>query len=185
MRKKLRQKPDVCGQFYCLFDTPIGACGLAWSADGLTRLNLPEDDRQATELRLLRDLGEPVLREPPVPIKRAIREIQAYLAGKKTDFSSIALDLGSVAPFHRKVYGATRAIGWGRTASYGEIAARAGSKGAARAVGQALARNPISIIVPCHRILASGGKAGGFSAYGGLSTKRNLLALEGVTLLRA
>ncbi|MBI3707329.1 MAG: MGMT family protein, partial [Proteobacteria bacterium] len=90
------------------------------------------------------------------------------------------IDLVEVGPFHRRVYAAARSIGWGHTASYGELARQAGSLGAARAVGHALSRNPIAIIIPCHRILASGGKIGGFSAHGGTFAKVRLLSLEGV-----
>jgi methylated-DNA-[protein]-cysteine S-methyltransferase len=94
----------------------------------------------------------------------------------------VALDLTGVSPFHAQVYDAARAIAWGQTASYGELARRVGAPGAARAVGQAMGRNPVPIIIPCHRVLASGHKLGGFSAFGGAGTKQRLLALEGVSL---
>ena len=83
-------------------------------------------------------------------------------------------------PFHRRVYAVARAIAPGTTLTYREVAARLGEPDAARAVGQALARNPIPIIVPCHRVVACGGKPGGFSAPGGIVTKFRLLDLEGV-----
>ena len=83
-----------------------------------------------------------------------------------------------VAGFHRRVYDAARAIPPGKTLAYGEIAERIGAPGAARAVGQALGRNPFPIVVPCHRVLAAGGKIGGFSAHGGTATKRRMLAIE-------
>jgi methylated-DNA-[protein]-cysteine S-methyltransferase len=95
------------------------------------------------------------------------------------DLSTIPIDLTGISPFYRNVYETACAVPWGRTASYGEIARRAGFAGAARAVGQAMSRNPLPLIIPCHRILASGGRLGGFSAYGGAASKQRLLALEG------
>jgi methylated-DNA-[protein]-cysteine S-methyltransferase len=115
-------------------------------------------------------------------VVQAIGRLKSYLAGEKVDFAGVALDLTGVSEFHRKVYEAACRIGWGRTMTYGDLARQAGAPGAARAVGQALGRNPVPIVVPCHRILASGGKVGGFSAFGGAATKERLLALEGVHL---
>jgi methylated-DNA-[protein]-cysteine S-methyltransferase len=166
-------------QHYCLFDTALGICGIAWSEHGLTRLQLPESDRAAT-VRRLRVGAATAVTDPPPPIKPVIAALQRYFAGEAVDFSAVALDLTDVGPFHRKVYDAARALGWGHTVTYGELARRTGDPGAARAVGQALSQNPVPIIIPCHRILASGGKVGGFSAYGGASAKLRLLALEGV-----
>ena len=164
-------------QRYCVFDTPIGACGIAWSEHGLTRLQLPASSRSATEKRLARSAQPDA---PPPRIAEVIDEVQRYLTGTKVEFSSVALDLPDVVPFHSKVYDAARSVGWGRTASYGDLARQIGAPGEAREVGQALARNPIPIIIPCHRILTSDGKIGGFSAYGGTTTKERLLSLEGV-----
>ena len=98
------------------------------------------------------------------------------------DFADVALDLGSVGDFQRRIYDATRALVWGQTATYGDLARQAGSPGAARAVGQAMGHNPVPIIVPCHRVLAAGRRIGGFSAYGGALTKERLLAMEGIHL---
>jgi methylated-DNA-[protein]-cysteine S-methyltransferase len=114
-----------------------------------------------------------------------VTNLQRYFAGERVDFASIALDLTGVAPFYREVYAAARRVGWGETATYGELARQAGAPGAARAVGQALSRNPIAVIIPCHRILASGNKVGGFSAFGGTVSKERLLGLEGVRIGRA
>jgi methylated-DNA-[protein]-cysteine S-methyltransferase len=112
----------------------------------------------------------------------AIARIVGHLEGRRERLASIPLEMDGLAPFHRRVYEVARRVEAGRTATYGEIAAVIGSPRGARAVGQALARNPFAIIVPCHRILAAGGRPGGFSANGGLSTKARLLAIEGVTL---
>src|SRR4029079_6784817 len=94
------------------------------------------------------------------------------------ELSAIALDMAQVPPFHRRVYEVARTIPPGATLSYGEIATRLGVPGSARAVGQALGRNPFAIVVPCHRVLAAGGKMGGFSANGGIGTKLRMLSIE-------
>jgi methylated-DNA-[protein]-cysteine S-methyltransferase len=169
-------------EHYVLFDTAIGTCGIAWSASGVRRLQLPERDRAATEQRL--SAGLTLAWRPPAPeqVARTIVALQRYFEGHSIDLSRVALDLSRVSPFHRRVYQAARRIAWGQTTSYGRLAREAGGLGAARAVGQAMARNPVPIIVPCHRVVATGGKAGGFSAYGGVVTKERLLALEGVHL---
>lgn len=167
---------------YCLFDTAIGAVGVAWSTDGITRLQLPESSRSSTERRLRGRSVSTVKGQPPPPIERAIDDVQRYMAGERIDFADTTLDLTGVGPFHRSIYEALRRIGWGETTTYGALARQAGDPGAARAVGQAMGRNPVPVIIPCHRVLASGGKAGGFSAFGGADTKQRLLALEGVRL---
>ncbi len=167
---------------YSLFDTALGAVGVAWSERGLTRLQLPESSRSATDCRVRGRFPDTSRGEPPPQIKRAITATQKYLAGERTDFTPLALDLAGVSDFHRAIYDAARRVGWGETVTYGELAERVGSPGAARAVGQAMGRNPIPLIIPCHRVLASGRKIGGFSAPGGAVTKTRLLALEGVHL---
>jgi methylated-DNA-[protein]-cysteine S-methyltransferase len=164
-------------QHYCMFDTPIGTCGIAWSVHGVTRFRLPEASRSATERRLARTARAEA---PPPPIAALIADVQRYLAGARVEFSTVTVDLPDIPPFGRLVYDVARSIGWGRTASYGDLARRIGAPGEAREVGQALSRNPIPIIIPCHRILTSGGKIGGFSAPGGTATKERLLSLEGV-----
>jgi len=101
------------------------------------------------------------------------------MRGEACDLASVVLDMSGVPPFHRRVYEMARTIAPGCTMSYGELASRLGVPGSARAVGQALGRNPFPIVVPCHRVLASSGKPGGFSASGGVGTKLRMLALEG------
>ena len=99
------------------------------------------------------------------------------------DFADVRIDLGEPDPFVARVYAAVRRLGWGRTTTYGALARDLGAgPEAARDVGQAMARNPVPLLVPCHRVLAAGGKLGGFSAPGGAATKRRMLALEGVGL---
>ena len=158
----------------------MGACGVAWSAEGLLRLQLPEADRGVTERRL--GQGAARAQQPPAAMQRAIDDVRRYLDGEAVDFTAIALDLTGVGEFHRRIYAAARGIGWGATATYGELARRVGVPGATRAVGQAMGRDPVPLIVPCHRVLAAGGAIGGFSAHGGARTKQRLLALEGVRL---
>jgi methylated-DNA-[protein]-cysteine S-methyltransferase len=168
-------------QHYCLFDTAIGFCATAWSADGVSRFQLPERDRGATERRLQRRTANVQAGDPPPMVAQLIADIQRYLAGERVDFSAVVIDLSGVDTFRRSIYEAARSIGWGRTSTYGELARQAGYPGAAQDVGQAMARNPIAIIIPCHRILAAGNKLGGFSAYQGTFAKERLLALEGST----
>src|SRR6478735_4337541 len=117
-------------------------------------------------------MPEAVEGPPSRDVKRAIASIAALLDGKGGDLSHVVLDMERVPPFHRRVYELARTIPAGQTLSYGEIATRLGSPGAARAVGQAMGKNPFAIIVPCHRVLAAGGKLGGFSANGGAVTKK-------------
>ena len=166
---------------YTLFDTPIGRCGVAWSERGIARIQLPEasDAKTVRRLAMNDDLR---LAEPPPAIARAIEQMRRHLGGDRQDFRGVPLDTSGVPDFHRRVYEAARKVSAGRTISYGELAARIGAPGAARAVGQALGRNRFAIIVPCHRVLAANGRAGGFSAHGGLGTKRRILAAEGVEL---
>ena len=164
---------------YSLFETPVGPCGVAWGPRGIVGVQLPEDDVESTRVRL--SARHPALSEsaPPADVTRAISAIVALLAGKGGDLADIALDLTSVPDFQRRVYELARAIPPGETRSYGELAVALGKPGAARAVGQAMGRNPFPIVVPCHRVLAAGGKVGGFSAAGSADTKRRLLAIEG------
>ena len=162
-----------------LFDTPIGRCGIAWSERGILALQLPEAREEATRARLLRRAPGARPAPPPPEVRRALDLILALLDGRPSDLGSIELDMSGVPTFDRRVYDAARAIPPGATRSYGEIARELGDPGLARAVGRALGRNPFAIVVPCHRVLAAGGRIGGFSAEGGTATKRRLLAIEG------
>ncbi|MDF3075920.1 MAG: methylated-DNA--protein-cysteine methyltransferase, partial [Alphaproteobacteria bacterium] len=164
---------------YTLFDTSIGRCGICWGKAGITALQLPERNDSETQAKLLRKSPTAQQARPPKDVQQAIEQIGSLLRGEKRDLSSIPLDMNGVPGFHRKVYDFARTIPPGRTLSYGEIAAKVGQKGAARAVGQALGRNPFPLIVPCHRVLAAGRKLGGFSANGGIATKLKLLTIEG------
>jgi len=163
---------------FTLFDTAIGRCGIAWGERGIVGLQLPEGRDKETRARLLSRVPAASDQTPPPEIQRALDGIVALLGGRGDDLSAVTLDLAGVPAFHRRVYEAARAIPPGATLSYGEIAQRIGSPGAARAVGQALGRNPFPIVVPCHRVLAANGKIGGFSANGGVATKLRMLTAE-------
>ncbi|HEY7542446.1 MAG TPA: methylated-DNA--[protein]-cysteine S-methyltransferase [Methylomirabilota bacterium] len=165
---------------FLLFDTPIGHCGIAWGDRGVTGVQLPEGSEAAARARLERDHAESCESAPPAAVARAVEAIVALLNGEARDLSFVELDMRQVPPFHRRVYEVARTIPPGATLAYGEIAARLGEPGAARDVGAALGQNPFAIVVPCHRVLAAHGKLGGFSARGGVKTKRRLLSIEGV-----
>jgi methylated-DNA-[protein]-cysteine S-methyltransferase len=162
-----------------LFDTAIGSCGIAWTGHGVAGVQLPEADARATQRRLAGSFPGVPCRVPPAEVAGAIAAIAALLRGDAQNLVGIVLDLQGVSEFERCVYRATRRIARGSTLTYGELAREIGLPGAARAVGQALGRNPYAPVVPCHRVLAAGGRPGGFSAHGGLRTKLRLLEIEG------
>ena len=160
-----------------LFDTKAGPLRLRWNERGITAIEMPELSPRQLRAELLEEKDG-----APEFVHQAARALKAHLAGASEDLSQLPLDLSVLAPFQRAVYDVVRALPPGRTATYGEIADKLGKPGASRAVGQALGRNPFLVAVPCHRVLAAGGAAGGFSAPGGVITKQRLLALEGVTI---
>lgn len=165
-----------------VFETTLGFIGIAWSARGLTRLCLFQHDRAAVERRLEK-LGAAVPDEgtdPPAWVSALVRDIKAYADGNDVDFSSVPVDLAGVDDFRLAIYDAARKLGFGETTTYGELAKQAGQAGLPRETGQALGANPVPLVIPCHRILAAGGKIGGFSAPGGSTTKEKMLVLEGV-----
>jgi methylated-DNA-[protein]-cysteine S-methyltransferase len=164
---------------FALFDTVIGRCAIVWSARGIAGVCFPEGSEQATRNRLLR--RHPSAREvlPPRDVQDAIDDIVALLAGEKRDLHHLRLDMVGLSDLQRRVYEIARTIPAGATLTYGEIAERLGDRLLAREVGEALGHNPFPIVVPCHRVLAAGGKLGGFSAPGGARTKLRLLAIEG------
>ncbi|WP_037182977.1 methylated-DNA--[protein]-cysteine S-methyltransferase [Rhodococcoides fascians] len=161
---------------YSLFDTSLGQCGLAWNADGVTAVALPE-----SEDRLIDYLtGFDALPGDPDGVATvAIEGITALFDGGDPALSAIPVVL-DVSDFDNAVYDVTRAIPRGSTMTYGAVAARLGHPGAAQAVGGALGRNPVPVIIPCHRVLGAGREVGGFSAPGGPSTKQRILAIEGI-----
>jgi methylated-DNA-[protein]-cysteine S-methyltransferase len=164
-----------------VFETALGWMGIAWTDAGAACIQLPEGSRDATARRLRARAAHAAAdgHGRPAWLGGAIRRLTRHLSGEPQSFHDVPLDAAAVPPFHAEVYAVCRGIAPGTTQTYGELARTLGRPGAARAVGQAMARNPFPIVVPCHRVLASGGKPGGFSAYGGLVTKERLLLLEG------
>jgi methylated-DNA-[protein]-cysteine S-methyltransferase len=168
-------------QRYFIFETAGGFCGIAWNDVGITRFQLPTRSAEATERTLLRRVPGAEPGAPSPAVADAVAAVKRYFAGEETDFSGFSLDLGGQDAFFKDIYAAARRIGWGRTTTYGTLAKELGAgPEAARDVGEAMARNPVALFIPCHRVLAAGGKIGGFSAPGGSAAKVRMLALEGV-----
>ena len=164
---------------FILFETAIGACALIWEAERIIGAQLPEYDAETARRRLTKRAPDAQENSaPPAFIRSAMADIVALLSGEPRDLSHLPIDLDCVPAFNRKVYEVALAIPPGETLTYGEVARRIGDPGAARAVGVALGQNPFAPIVPCHRILAAGGKTGGFSADGGVETKLRMLTIE-------
>jgi methylated-DNA-[protein]-cysteine S-methyltransferase len=165
---------------FALFETAIGTCGLVWGETGVLGVQLPERNQAATRARLLRRYPDAKETSPSGDIRKAREAIIALLNGENRDLREIALDTRDLPPLHARAYEIARTIAPGATLTYGDIALALGDRTLAQAVGQALGKNPYPIIVPCHRVLASGGKIGGFSAPTGIALKRKLLAIESV-----
>jgi methylated-DNA-[protein]-cysteine S-methyltransferase len=168
-----------------LFDTAIGRCGIAWDGDGrIVGVQLPERDDSRTLARLLRRTAaaEGTEGTPPAAIHDVIVRVVALLEGETVDLSGVELADDGLPDYERRVYAVARTIPPGETLTYGEVAVRVGTAGDARAVGQAMGRNPFPIIVPCHRVVAADGALGGFSANGGAETKRRMLVIEGAAV---
>jgi methylated-DNA-[protein]-cysteine S-methyltransferase len=170
---------------FTIFDSPIGAIGLIWTAHGIAGLSLPEQSAAGTRSRLKRRWPEARETPPPPGVQKVIARVLELLGGAAVDLSDVPIDLARAEDFHRRVYEVARTIPPGQTMTYGEIARRLGAPQESREVGQALGRNPIAIIVPCHRVLGADGKMGGFSAPGGIATKRRILEIEGAAALGA
>jgi methylated-DNA-[protein]-cysteine S-methyltransferase len=168
-------------QQYRVFGTARGFCGIAWSNLGITGFGLPSKTAEAAERRLLRRAPDAEPGMPPPLVADAIAAAQAYFEGEAIDFSRFPLDLGAQDTLFERIYAAVRMLRWGETTTYGALAKALGAgPEVARDVGQAMARNPVPLIIPCHRVLAAGGRIGGFSAPGGAESKAYMLALEGV-----
>jgi methylated-DNA-[protein]-cysteine S-methyltransferase len=162
---------------YASLDSPLGKLTAAVTERGLVRLAFPEEDLDAVLERLAARIS-PRIVEAPAPPDSVRRELEEYFAGRRRHFE-LALDWTLVGPFARRVLRAAGEIPYGGVLSYTQIAAEAGSPRGSRAAGNALGSNPIPIVVPCHRVLRSGGALGGYA--GGLDRKRWLLELEGAT----
>jgi methylated-DNA-[protein]-cysteine S-methyltransferase len=179
---------------YRIYPSAIGFFALVWTSEGLCALIFPEHEREGVERSLKARFPDAIeagsktaggaTQLVPSWIGEAATRLQAQLTGADVDLSDasleLPLDLSKIPDFHARIYRAARKLRRGQTVTYGELAREAGSPLAARAVGQAMAKNPLPLIVPCHRVLAAGGRIGGFTAPGGLGSKRHLLWLEGV-----
>lgn len=160
---------------YCRFDTAFGRCAIAWSEVGVSRFELPDTNAARTD-------GRADEFPPPPRIRAVMDKVASLLAGGRDDLSAAPVDLTGMPAFPRRVLEFIRPLPPGRTTTYGEIARALGEPGGAQAVGQALGRNPIPVIIPCHRVLGANGWRGGFSAPGGVDTKTRLLLAEGVDI---
>ena len=172
---------NPAAQHYHVFDTAAGFCAIAWSENGVTRFLLPVTSAEAADRLARRRAKGAEPGEPPADIATVVAAAKRYFLGEKTDFGDVRLDLEGEDPFFRQIYEAARRVGWGQSTTYGALAKEIGAgREAARDVGQAMAKNPAPLIIPCHRVLAAGGKVGGFSAPGGSKTKLRMLEMEGV-----
>ena len=170
---------------FALFDTPIGTCSLVWKDETVIGLRLPEASPDATRSRIKRRWPGADELAPPPPMQAIIDRVLALLRGERIDLSDVPLDFGAAPELHQRAYAIARTIPPGGTMTYGEIAKRLGVPQESREVGQAMGRNPIAIIMPCHRVLGADGKMGGFSANGGVATKRRILEIEGAAAVSA
>jgi methylated-DNA-[protein]-cysteine S-methyltransferase len=174
---------------YCLFETPLGTCAIAWGKPlepggrpAVTLLQLPETTAATTEARVARLSRARKVSAPPPDIAEVMDRICKHLRGDVQDFRGVAVNLDGLDPFTHRVYELVREIPAGETRTYGDIARALDVPGAARAVGQSMGKNPVPLIIPCHRVMAAGGRTGGFSAPGGRDTKARLLSIEGAML---
>src|SRR5690606_38098825 len=168
---------DVTG--FAVFDTEVGACGLAWGPGGLAAVRLPYPSADEMRRRLAARFPAAAESEPPPEFAQVIEDVRALLRGEARTFEDVRYDFSEVSAFNRRVYAVALTIPPGETLTYGEVAARLGEPGAARAVGRALGENPFPIVIPCHRVLGAGGRRGGFSAPGGVESKMRMLQIEG------
>ncbi len=164
-----------------IFDTELGWFGLLGRGDAVKRiflghLSAEQVRRAAADVLSTRGVEDPPTASDWNPKLR--RAIQDFARGIPTNFAGVEIDLAEATPFRKRVLEQTRKIAYGQKLTYGELAARAGKPGAARAVGAVMASNPLPIVIPCHRVVASGGSLGGFSAPQGIELKRRLLEME-------
>jgi methylated-DNA-[protein]-cysteine S-methyltransferase len=159
---------------------------LAWTDKGLTRFTFGHPSAAAAIASLAGDADWTTTRAANLPpwVQDLASRLAGYASGAEEHFDDVPLDLSHLTAFQRRVVTKCRRIGRGTTRSYGELAAAIGSPGAARAVGSVMANNRFPIIIPCHRVVGSGGSIGGFSAPDGLDMKRRMLALEGLATSR-
>ena len=167
--------PQTPDRFHA-FPTELGWMAILGSGGTLKRLTFghasPRAAREALPPRAVQNAKPPPWNRP------LVRRLRAYAAGARDDFRDIQVDPGPLTDFQRRVLECCRRIPYGKTLTYAQLAAKAGSPRAARAVGQCMAANPIPLVIPCHRVVATNGGLGGYSAPGGVRLKRRLLELE-------
>jgi methylated-DNA-[protein]-cysteine S-methyltransferase len=183
MTKSKTHASKNIGTAWTTFPTSFGICGVAWTHEGIIAFCLPEASEKQMRTRLKNiTCNSESLEALPSWIKQLIRKVKAHMAGDSQNFSDMPLNLNGTSEFQRSVYLAAQKIPSGNVITYADLAKAIGKPKAARAIGNALAKNPIPLIIPCHRIIASSGKLGGFSAPGGFKTKSALLHCEGVKI---
>jgi methylated-DNA-[protein]-cysteine S-methyltransferase len=167
-----------------MFDTRVGRCVLVWSERGVLALRFASSDA-STKASLAAQWPGARESKPVGFAREAIKAVAGHLSGqsKADSMMAISLDMSGISEFPRRVYEALRLVPSGATVTYGDLGAQVGNARAARAVGQAVGRNPFAVIVPCHRVVAAGGRLGGFSAPGGVATKRAILRIEGAPVV--
>ncbi|MBC2884250.1 methylated-DNA--[protein]-cysteine S-methyltransferase [Ochrobactrum sp. CM-21-5] len=161
-----------------IFETPIGPCGIAWREGKIIGVEIGDADEKETRYRLSERFGGAATASPPAFVADVVEKVLALLDGASPDFSKTPLAFDAVPALNRQVYEIILELKAGETTTYGAIARRIGDVSLSQAVGYALGKNPFPIIVPCHRVLGSNGKIGGFSAAGGTATKLRLLNIE-------
>ena len=160
------------------FETKLGWCGVAWSAAGLTRIVIAAKTRDDAALDLQNHADVPA----PKWLDDLVARIILHMNGEPQTFTEFPVDLSAATPFRRQVYQALRTVGAGEVVTYGDLAKRLNKPGASRAIGGAMANNPLPLVVPCHRVMGHGESLVGFSAPGGVATKRAMLEREGIVL---
>jgi methylated-DNA-[protein]-cysteine S-methyltransferase len=167
---------------FALFETVLGTAAVVWRDDVIVGVDLPQPAPERTRARVLRYHPDAAEAQPPPAVARAVHRMTALLQGESDDLRDVEVDLSGLAPFQRQVYEFVRTIPPGQAMTYGQVAEAVGAPGGAQAVGQAMGHNPVPMVVPCHRVVAAGGRLGGFSAAGGPATKRRMLTIEGAEL---
>lgn len=168
---------------YAVFETASGFAAIGWNRVGVVGFRLPASRAASAERAVLQRFPDAVRAEPPQAVAGVIAATQRYFTGEPVDFTSVPVDLGEQEPLFDRIYAYVRGLHWGQATTYGAVAKALGEgPEAARTVGQAMASNPVPLIIPCHRVTAANGKIGGFSAPGGSLSKIHMLELEGVTV---
>lgn len=174
---------NISAHSYTTFETAYGACAIAWNGDAITCFQLMTDNPKDIERWHKRRVPQAVLGAPTPIAAKAIDAATRYFNGEPVDFSDIPIDLHGQTDFFKSIYEALRRVPYGQTTTYGALAKELGfGNEAARDVGVAMSKNPVPLIIPCHRVLAAGGQLGGFSTPGGVSSKIRMLKLEGIPI---